>query len=229
MITLSHDSITKSVRRNPRVNPAIEHYHALRNRLRAAGEATGTALKTVGVTSCAAGEGASTVAANLAASAAATADSPVLLVDLNIASPSQATIFGATGQRGLSEALSRNVPFGQCARPTSIENLLLLAPSAADTKQAMSCERGALRDLLQGAQHDFDLIVVDLPPVSESGPCLEVSGLLSGVLLVIEAERTRYEVASRAVQRLLQAHASVLGVVLNKRPQHIPEWLYKRI
>ena len=39
----------------------------------------------------------------------------------------------------------------------------------------------------------------------------------------------RYEVASRAVQRLLQAHASVLGVVLNKRPQHIPEWLYKRI
>ena len=56
-----------------------------------------------------------------------------------------------------------------------------------------------------------------------------MAGLLAGVVLVIEAEQTRFESAQRATRSLQQAQANLLGVILNKRPQHIPEWLYERL
>jgi Mrp family chromosome partitioning ATPase len=47
------------------------------------------------------------------------------------------------------------------------------------------------------------------------------------VLLVVEAERVRVEVARRQKDLLTQAKTHLLGVVLNKRPQHIPAPLYR--
>ncbi len=41
--------------------------------------------------------------------------------------------------------------------------------------------------------------------------------------------KTRSEAAQRAKQYLQQAQANLLGAVLNKRPQHIPDWLYARL
>jgi Mrp family chromosome partitioning ATPase len=69
---------------------------------------------------------------------------------------------------------------------------------------------------------------LDLPTV-ESSLCFVTAGSLSGVLLVVEAERTRTETAIRAKQRLIDARASVLGVILNKHPQHMPGWLEARV
>jgi Mrp family chromosome partitioning ATPase len=36
-------------------------------------------------------------------------------------------------------------------------------------------------------------------------------------------------VADRAKEDLLQANSKLLGVILNKRKMHIPDWLYKRL
>ena len=48
------------------------------------------------------------------------------------------------------------------------------------------------------------------------------------VVLVVESERTRKKTARWARQQLEDAGAKLLGVVLNKRAQHIPAWLYER-
>ena len=45
------------------------------------------------------------MAANLAIGAAEVGDGPVLLVDLNVANPAQAGIFGMSGNLGLYDAL----------------------------------------------------------------------------------------------------------------------------
>ena len=52
---------------------------------------------------------------------------------------------------------------------------------------------------------------------------------VDGVVLVIEAGKTREQVAVRAKKELEEAGGKVLGVVLNKRKYHIPEWIYKRL
>jgi Mrp family chromosome partitioning ATPase len=74
----------------------------------------------------------------------------------------------------------------------------------------------------------FELVILDLPPVSQSviGPA--VSKALDGIVLVVEAERTR-SLSVRATQKTIKVHGgNVLGVVLNKRRFHIPDFIYKR-
>ena len=52
---------------------------------------------------------------------------------------------------------------------------------------------------------------------------------MDGVVIVIEAGKTREQVAVRAKKELEEAGGKVLGVVLNKRKFYIPEWIYKRL
>ncbi len=75
----------------------------------------------------------------------------------------------------------------------------------------------------------FDLVIVDLPPASEGplGPSL-CKGL-DGVVVVVEAERTRLP-ALQATRKAIELHGgSIIGSVLNKRRYYIPSALYKRL
>jgi Mrp family chromosome partitioning ATPase len=52
---------------------------------------------------------------------------------------------------------------------------------------------------------------------------------VDGVIMVVESGKTREQVAVRAKKELEEAGGKVLGVVLNKRKFHIPEWIYRRL
>jgi glycerophosphoryl diester phosphodiesterase len=58
---------------------------------------------------------------------------------------------------------------------------------------------------------------------------MDVRSTSDGVVMVIESGKLRRQVAIRAKQELQDAGARILGVVLNKRKYHIPNWLYKRL
>ena len=47
--------------------------------------------------------------------------------------------------------------------------------------------------------------------------------------MVIEAEKTRWEVFNSARQRMENSAAKILGAVLNKRQMHIPDWAYNKL
>jgi Mrp family chromosome partitioning ATPase len=55
-----------------------------------------------------------------------------------------------------------------------------------------------------------------------------MSKALDGVVLVVEAERTR-SLSVRATQKTIQVHGgTVLGVVLNKRRSHVPRFFSRQ-
>ncbi|MBI2824600.1 MAG: CpsD/CapB family tyrosine-protein kinase [Planctomycetia bacterium] len=228
MITLTQESAAALEPRRISGDPLSERYQALVQRLRAAGDLSVNVVKTLGVTSCASGAGATTMAANLAVAAAQIGQEPVLLVDLNIARPALAARFGMSRELGLHEALVEGQPPSDCVKPTPIANLSLLAADRAGDPDALRADRSRINHVLESLERDFGFIVVDLP-ATESSLCFATAGLLDAVLLVMEAERTRLESAVQAKERLLHAQANVLGVILNKRPQHIPDWLYQRL
>ncbi|MBC7906321.1 MAG: hypothetical protein H7Y60_06175 [Rhodospirillaceae bacterium] len=74
-----------------------------------------------------------------------------------------------------------------------------------------------------------DLIILDTPPVLSSPLAQALAPTVDGVILVVEAERTRTEVARAAQQALTMAGATILGVVLNKRRYHVPKRVYERL
>jgi Mrp family chromosome partitioning ATPase len=94
---------------------------------------------------------------------------------------------------------------------------------------AIASDIGAVSAMVSRLSAGFELVILDLPPVSKSviGPAM--SKALDGVVLVVEAERTR-SLSVRATQKTIQVHGgNVLGVVLNKRRFHIPNFIYRRL
>ena len=208
---------------------ASDHYEALMRRLQNMDNGSRGQPQTIGLTSCARGEGVSTVAANLAIHAAAVFSRPVLLVDAHAAHPSSSRMFRLKGSPGLAEALLGQIDPTDCIQPSRLENLSVLAAGSGTESAKGIYNSAALTKFLGALQREFGFIVFDLPTANELSPCFALAAKFDGVLLVIEAERVKSEVARWVKQQLVQSGAKLLGVILNKRREHLPGWLYRAL
>lgn len=73
----------------------------------------------------------------------------------------------------------------------------------------------------------FDHVVVDLPSADVSRLGLTIAPHLDGVIVVIEAEKSRAPVVANLIVKLQGVRAAVIGTVLNKRRYHLPERIYR--
>ncbi len=227
MSTVTPELPTATTPRSAAGAPVAEQYHSLVHWLRAVGDMSGVTTKAIGITGCSPGAGVTTVAMNLALAGAQEGEN-VLLLDLSTTRPAIATRFAMSGDLGLRDATADLAHASDYVKATPVEKLSVLGANLPGEPQPLNLDAASINGLLRSVEKDFSLIVADLPTV-ESSLCFVTAGLLNGVLLVMEAERTRMDTAARAKQRLLDARASVLGVILNKSPQHLPQWLEARL
>jgi len=82
---------------------------------------------------------------------------------------------------------------------------------------------------LQSLRQSYGLILLDLPPVGESEGACALAGMLDGILLVIEAERTPARVVRQVKEHLDNGGARLLGVILNRARQHLPPWFDRHL
>jgi Mrp family chromosome partitioning ATPase len=177
-------------------------------------------LRSIGVTSCCRQEGKSTDAAHLAAVAAES--QRVLLVEAGV-SRSQACRAIQDTVRSVSAAKCESLAVDNPDGDSSCTKRFLIAQ--VDGRPATVHET---REMMQSLSAEFDLVIVDLPALDAPG-ALEWGSLVDGILVVIEAERVRWQVVERGIGLLEQAGSTVLGTVINKRRDYIPNWLYKRL
>lgn len=85
------------------------------------------------------------------------------------------------------------------------------------------------RDHFARLRDRFDLILCELHPDSQTlADIIDYTPLMDGVLVVIEAERTRRPRAEHLIAMLNDHRANVMGAVLNKRRHHIPAAVYNK-
>ncbi len=220
---------TKSKRLGNDFDSLTEYCRTLLERLRWPHDGRSQPLGTLGITSCHGGEGVSTVAAHLAIAAAGVGDRRVLLVDCNPARPSVERNFGVKAAPGLIDVLTDGDRLANAVQESGVANLKVLAAGGVDGNRIAVHNSAGFGQLIDTLQRDHDLVVLDMPPAASSNGKIAPVGLLDGVLLVVEAERIRWEVAQRTKELLTQAGAQLLGVVLNKRQEHVPSWLYRTL
>jgi len=219
------DGRTDSEPAVPRTSSGWEYYETLLTRLYDSNDSRRSLLGTVGITSCVHGEGVSTVAANLAIHAALAVSDPVLLFEVAAKCSSIEGHFGVDASTDLAELLSGRAVTAECIRPTRVDSLSVLA---ASTRGNGWGSFPSIARVLKEIRDEFAFVVVDLPPANETSPCLAMAGQMDGVLLTVEAERVPCQATHRAKQQLLHVGANLLGVILNKRREHIPPWLCRQ-
>lgn len=81
------------------------------------------------------------------------------------------------------------------------------------------------RDCIDLLRSEFDYSIIDCPAMSASGDLLSIARFVDGVLLVVEANRTRRERPRQAEQRIAAAGGKLLGIILNKYRCEVPAWI----
>jgi Mrp family chromosome partitioning ATPase len=100
-------------------------------------------------------------------------------------------------------------------RRTAIDRLSFL-PCGADPQTTPELlEPATLRRLLKELRSDFDVILLDTPPVLVSADAATLAASADGVIVVVRAGQTDRGAAEIARQRVVAAGGRVLGAVLN--------------
>ncbi|HEY1011794.1 MAG TPA: CpsD/CapB family tyrosine-protein kinase [Herpetosiphonaceae bacterium] len=169
-------------------------------------------LRTLLVTSAAAGEGKSDAIANLAVTMAQ-AELRVILVDCDLRRPALHTIFGAPNERGLT-TLMLDETTAPAFHATEIEGLRLLPAGPLHERPADLLGSRRLEAVIERLKADADIVLFDAPPVITVTDAAVLATKVDGTLLVARAGKTRRDRAREAVQLLQKVNAHVIGVVL---------------
>jgi Mrp family chromosome partitioning ATPase len=209
------------------LSPALcESLGALLPRLLGGGPNANPALRTLGVTSALSGEGVSTVAVHLAVAVATSTSLPVLLVDCDLERPTAHHRFGLHPAPGLADVLIGDEPFPELPiQPTGVADLSVLVAGEAGTDLPRAHGSTLLPTLLEKIPSLYRVVIFDLPATSRGPFTARLARLLEAILLVVEAERSRWEEVQRQRDLLMQVGARLFGAVLNKQRQYIPSWL----
>jgi protein-tyrosine kinase len=205
-----------------------EEFRQLRNRLFPG--IAGHKLKTIAVCKANAGEGSSTVACHLAIAFANDPRMRVILVDSDLRHPGLHILLGASQENGLYEILTEGpTTTKERVKKTVIHNLYVITSGTPLSLHSMIFTPQVFTEVLETLKTDFSMVLVDTPSILAEDTALAVAAQCDGVILVVQAEQTRWEIAQEAQLRLQRAGAKCLGVVLNRRTYPIPEFLYKRL
>lgn len=153
----------------------------------------------------------------------------VLLIDANLQNPSLHKYFGLDRGPGLAEILEKNDDWQKVIHLVKESDLCVITcgENRANPAELLASER--MRKMVREIRRVFNYIVFDSPPVLTSVAAVSLASVVDGVVLIVRAGQTRWEVAQNAKHKLLAAEANVLGVALNRRKAGIPDGLYQRL
>ncbi|MBA3617330.1 MAG: CpsD/CapB family tyrosine-protein kinase, partial [Rubrobacteraceae bacterium] len=185
------------------------------------------AIRSVLITSSGSGDGKSTVAWGLAV-AAASSGSRTLLVEADLRHPSLAARYGLYGlgtRHGLTSVLT-----GEVHRAAAVSQIPVAA-SANDAHPAHSMdvmlagplppnptdliESPPMADLIRDVEREYDLVVVDTPPVAIVSDAIPLLTMVGGVIVVSRLGKTTRDAVRHLRSQLDNLEAPLLGVVVN--------------
>ena len=194
-------------------SPAAEAYRTLRTAIQFIG--LEQPMKTVQLTSPGPQEGKSTTLANLAV-ALARAGQEVVIVCCDLRRPRIHEFFGLENSSGFTSVL-----LGKMSLPAALQtvvgqqrvSLLASGPLPPNPSELLASQRTA--EVLSLLQAEFDVVLIDSPPVLPVTDALVISSMVDATLVVAVAGGTTRKEIARTVELLRQVDAPLIGSVLN--------------
>jgi succinoglycan biosynthesis transport protein ExoP len=180
-------------------------------------------LRTIVVTSPSPKDGKTTTAANLAVTFAQQG-MRVLLIDCDLRKARLHNIFQLPREPGFSQLLARQNTAAEVVQQTSIENLWLLAAGLLPANPSELLGSAIARTTIETLAAEYDIVILDTPPVHVAADSLILGSMANGVLMVLRAGHSERAAAKEALQRLHNVGAHVVGAVLNDPDHKVPEY-----
>jgi hypothetical protein len=100
-------------------------------------------------------------------------------------------------------------------------------PNGESNETEWHAVQAALTNSLERLRRRYRYVLVDCAPMNEAQDAMRIAPLVDGVVLVVEANRTRREQILYAERNIESVNGRILGHVLNKRTYAIPAWFHR--
>ena len=198
-------------------SPITESYRIIRSRIRF--KPVDKPTHSIMITSSMPEEGKSVTVANLA-TVFAQANHKTLIVDADLRHPVLHNIFNVGNESGLGDLLSSpEIKVEDCIRDTSVNNLQIL-PSGMpllDPSERLGSKR--MEEILYELRNIAEIIIFDTPPVLVFADAIVLSRRVDGVIVVIQAGKSKRAAIVQTLFDLQNANANLLGSIFNQSPQ----------
>ena len=197
-------------------SPVTEAYRTLRTNLSFYG--LDQPIHSLVVTSPSAGEGKSETVANLAVTMAQSGKRTIL-VDCDLRRPQLHALFDLPAEPGLTNFMLEDmaeIPL----QTTGVDNLWLLSSGPTPPNPADLLGTGKMDALIAALLERADIVLFDAPPVAAVTDAAILGTKVDGVLLVIQAGKTRRDHSERAKELLEKAKVRIIGATLTDAPKN---------
>jgi len=164
-------------------------------------------------------------AANLAA-AHAEQGKRTLLIDGDLRRPSVHRNFNLPGVVGLSNALLGEISWREALIQTEALPDLYILPAGPPSRRASDLVGRGLTELLEEASVEYDLVILDAPPLLGFAEPLQMATAVDGVIVVARAGRTNRRAVASVLATLHRLRAKVVGLVLNEVHKELNDSYY---
>jgi capsular exopolysaccharide synthesis family protein len=151
----------------------------------------------------------------------------ILLIDANLHTPSLHKYFGLEVEDGLADIIEKRADWRKVAKQVHQSDLKIITAGRVYNNPANLIGSDVFSDLLAEWRQVFRCVIIDSPSVLNYVDALTLAAMADGVILVVRAGNTRWEIAQNAKRKLVMAHANLLGVTLNRHKFSIPDNYYQ--
>ena len=173
------------------------------------------------------GEGTSTLVREFAMVSAQHSNKPVLLVEADLMQPSQYRAFGIEAKSPLDHVLKEGKALDGVVSQVDKSNLFLATLSSKVQSALTARTFFNPTDMWKIVREQFSLILIDSSPASVTADSMALCETVDGIVLVVEAEKTRSAVVKKVRDHILMQEGNLLGMVFTKRKLYIPEFFYR--
>jgi capsular exopolysaccharide synthesis family protein len=167
------------------------------------------------VTSSIPGEGKTSVATNMALALGQVRK--VCLIDADMRRPTVAKVLGVdTSSKGLSNLVSGSDPTSECLHFNKELGIHIIPSGVVPPNPLELLSSIRFAEAMKWLEESFDVIIIDSPPLQLVSDPLILSQFAHSVVYVVKADSTPYQVVLGGLERLRDAKAHVLGIVINQ-------------
>jgi capsular exopolysaccharide synthesis family protein len=171
-------------------------------------------LRSLMITSATPAEGKTTTAVHLAI-AHAQQKHKTLLIDCDLRRPGVHSKLGINPETGLAAVLQNGMQWREkLVKLPDLDDLDIL-PTGFSSRRAADLIGRRLPEILEDAGNEYDLIIVDSPPILGFPEPLQMAAAVDGVVMVARAGETNRKTVGSALGTLQRVRANVVGLVLN--------------
>jgi capsular exopolysaccharide synthesis family protein len=171
--------------------------------------------KTITFTSTLPQEGKTATIANMAVSFAQLGER-VLVIDGDLRKHRLHKVFKVRNIVGLSGYLTGKISFEDVIQKTSIENIWLIPSGLHPPNPAELLNSERMKELMSLVKEDFDIVLIDAPPVLAAIDPVIISSFSDSTVFVIRAGKTMRKLFLQAVEEIKKAKSEIIGVIFNE-------------